>query len=157
VFLFLSLGIIAAMIGSASNLPPPNTFQIGQLYKESYDRMLGNTTLCSKSVNLLGNAILFALFVIGCIGAAGAFPSAALGWTIVGLGVSYMVVKLLGGNCRNRAIDLVIATAITSLLLMFGTLGGVGVLSGTVVGSVLIASMSAIPLLACGLMMIAKH
>lgn len=64
-------------------------------YKDDYDYLVGNETHCSRVSHLCGSLIMIAVLVIGSMAAAQTFPSCATGWTALGLGGGYMVVKLL--------------------------------------------------------------
>lgn len=134
-----------------------NKVPTGQLYKEAYDKMLGNTTQCAKIVNLLSNVILLAVFVTGCVGAASAIPGFVMGWTVVGLGSGYMALKLLGGNTKNRKVDLISSALVAAVLITFGALGCAGVLTNAHVGYALIGSVAVTAFVSSYMMIFAKR
>jgi hypothetical protein len=145
------------MDGSSSPSCVGNMAHIGQRYNAAYDKMMGNTTQCAKIANLLGNGILLAVFVIGCLGAGGVFSGAVMGWIVVGLGAGYMAMKLLGGNVRNRRIDLISSTVVAASILTFGALGVTGVLATAHIGYALIGSVAMTALAAICMRIVAKR
>jgi hypothetical protein len=112
-----------------------------EMYKAPYDRLMGNVTECSKIANHLGQLVLLALFILGCIVASGAFPGSSLVWATMGLGGLYMAVKLLGGNYKQRKVDLISSAVIMGIVVAFGGLGSAGVLSSVQVGYALIGNI----------------
>ncbi len=72
-----------------------------------------------------------ALFVIGCIGAAGVFPGSTIGWTTIGLGGGAFALTLA---MRCRKFFLIIATTAFASFVTLGALGAAGILSGTQIG-----------------------
>ena len=131
--------------------------QNSQSYKTAYDTMMGSTTPCVKVVNCLGNIILLAVLVIGCMGAAHAFPEAIMGWTIISLGAGYMGMKLLGGNFKKRKVDLISALLVAACIATFGTLGSLGVLQNMHMSYALIGSVVLTALIACSVRICDKH
>jgi hypothetical protein len=76
-----------------------------------------------------------ALFIIGCIGAAGAFPGSSIGWVTVGLaGGTFILTNLASNKFKERKFELISSALITAILVTVGVLGGVGILSSTQVG-----------------------
>jgi hypothetical protein len=94
---------------------------------------------------------LLALFIIGCLGTAGAFPGGSMiGWITVGLAGSFFVFSLAGGNCGKRIPDLILHGLIAAALVTVGALGGIGILSTTQVGwGVIGTSLAATPIARC--------
>jgi hypothetical protein len=92
-----------------------------------------------------------ALFIIGCLGAAGVFPgSTMIGWVTVGLAGGMFVFTLASGNCGNRIPRFIFHLLTTVALVTVGALGGVGTLSMTQVGWGLIGiSLAGSPLDIC--------
>ena len=75
------------------------------------------------------------LFIIGCIGAAGAFPGSSIGWVTVGLaGGTFILTNLASNKFKERIFELISSALITAILVTVGVLGGVGILSSTQVG-----------------------
>ena len=126
-------------------------------YTVPYRELLGSTTERARVTNLLGKILLVALFVIGCVGASGAFGGSAMGWTTLGVGVSYLGVKLIGGNLKERKVDLIAAAIIVASLIIFGTLGGVGLLTAAHVGYALIGITLLVGAVSIGEMIVAKR
>lgn len=85
---------------------------------------------CAKaSIILIG----VALFIIGCIGAAGAFNGTAIGWTTLGLaGSSLLLTASLWDKKHKWA--LIEGMVIFAALVVIGALGGSGIITGTGVG-----------------------
>src|ERR1700722_19660073 len=77
---------------------------------------------------------IFALFVIGCMGAAGTFPGSAIGWITVGISGGGFLLSLGLGKFKKRKFQLIILALITAVMVTVGTLGGTGVLSTAQVG-----------------------
>ncbi len=76
-----------------------------------------------------------ALFVIGCVAAAGAFPgSAALGWTAIGLGAGTLALSLALGKLKLRRCELIGTSLQVVAIVAVGALGVAGVLSATQLG-----------------------
>lgn len=90
-----------------------------------------------------------ALFIIGCVGAAGAFPGSAIGWVTVGLAGGRFALQLAMGNFKQRKIDLIVSGLLAAVLVTVGTLGGMGVLSATQVGWGIIGTALAFVPLRC--------
>jgi hypothetical protein len=88
-----------------------------------------------------------ALFIIGCVGAAGAFPGSAIGWTTVGLAGGGFALSIAAGNFKLRKFDLIISGLMTAALVTIGAFGGAGILSATQVGwGIIGTSLAAMPL-----------
>jgi hypothetical protein len=126
-------------------------------YKDDYDYFIGNETDCSRTSHLCGSLIMIAVLVIGSIAAAQAFPSKATGWTTLGLGGGYMVIKLLGKDCHARRADLIATACIASLMLIFGILGVTHVLTSLQVGYALLGIAGLTACVTIGMMMGAKQ
>lgn len=126
-------------------------------YKDDYDYFIGNETDCSRASHLCGSLIMIALLVIGSVAAAQAFPPRATGWTVVGLGGGYMVIKLLGKDCHTRRADLIASACIASLVLIFGALGAARVLTSPQVGYALLGVSGLVTCITIGMMMGAKR
>jgi hypothetical protein len=75
-----------------------------------------------------------ALFIIGCVGAAGAFPGSTIGWVTVALAGGGFVLNLALGNFKQRKFELILGGLLVAALIPVGVLGGVGILSATQVG-----------------------
>jgi len=91
-----------------------------------------------------------ALFIIGCIGAAGAFPGSSIGWVAVGLGGGGFALSLAAGNLKKRKLDLIPAAIIAAIVVTIGALGGAGVLSATQVGwGIVGTTLAAGPIFCC--------
>lgn len=89
---------------------------------------------CCAATTVNGVAML-ALFVIGCMGAAGTFPGAAIGWVTVGLGGGAFLFNLAStDDFKRRKLDLIAAAVMAAILVTVGTLGGMGMLSTAQVG-----------------------
>jgi hypothetical protein len=129
----------------------------GELYKAAYDRMLGNTTRCAKIVNFLSNMILLTVFVVSCTGSATLFPNGIMGWILVGLGGGYMALKLLGGNLKNRSVDLISSALIAAIIVIFGSLGAASLLTDLQMGCALIGVIVAYALSSSCMMIYAKQ
>lgn len=145
------------MVETSSAIFAAHTLHTGQLYKEAYDKLLGNTTQCSKVANLLSNVVLLAVFIIGCAGAAQVIPGSAMGWSVVGLGGGYMAVKILAGNIKSRAVDLISSSIVAVAIIVFGTLGCIGVLTNAQMGYALIGSVVLTVFISSYMMIFAKH
>lgn len=75
-----------------------------------------------------------ALFVIGCLGAAGILPGSTVGWVAIGLGAGTLILNLAQGKLKDRKITLILAALGAVLPITLGALGVTGVLSGTQLG-----------------------
>lgn len=117
------------------------TLETSRLYKSAYDRMIGNTTPCARCANLISNGILLAVFVIGALGTSSILPLHVVGWTIVALGGSYIVVKLLAKDLKTRKVDLVTSAIIAAAIMTVGALGAFNVLSRTQLGFALMGGV----------------
>jgi len=145
------------MVETSSALFATHTLHTGQLYKEAYDKLLGNTTQGSKVANLLSNIVLLAVFIIGCAGAAQVIPGFAMGWSIVGLGGGYIAIKILGGNIKSRTVDLISSSIVAAAIIAFGALGCIGILTNAQMGYALIGSVVLTAFISSYLMIFAKH
>ena len=102
-------------------------------------------TLCGAGL------ISVALFIIGCIGAAGAFPPASMGWVTIGLAGGSFALYLAAGNLKDRKFDVIVLALMTAAYVTVGALGAAGILSVTQVGWGIIGTMlAAIPLKCIG-------
>lgn len=119
-------------------------WQKGEQTNNLYNEALGNTTPHAKTVNCVSNIVLLALFAIGVIAASGAFSGSAVGWTTLALGgVYFFGIKLWGGRTGERIPDLVISGIIAAVMLIFGVLGGTGVLSAPQTGCAVFGTLLA--------------
>lgn len=86
----------------------------------------------SHVIDGVTNIATFALFVIGCVGAAGAFPGPKLGWTTLGMASAIYAIHLSGRDMDKAQIAFkgLIATTLVAL----GIWGGLHHLSGKQVG-----------------------
>jgi hypothetical protein len=102
----------------------------------NYSRTVLNVEPGAKCcVSLSGlMACSLALFIIGCIGAAGAFPGPTMGWVTVGLAGGGFVLQFVPGNLKQRKVDLICGSLGWVAAIAIGTLGGLGILSATQVG-----------------------
>ena len=83
-----------------------------------------------------------ALFIIGCVGAAGAFPGSTIGWVTVGLGGGGFALSLAHGNFKKRKYDVIVRAFQTAFLVTVGALGGgAGILSAIQVGWAIVGSI----------------
>lgn len=89
-----------------------------------------------------------AVFIIGCIGAAGAFPSGpTMGWTTMGLSGVVLLSFLAIGELQKRKFEVIVVSLLYVTYMVLGVLGGAGVLSATQVGWGVLGTMFvAIPL-----------
>ena len=126
-------------------------------YKEDYDYYVGNETGCSRVSHLCGSLVMIAVLIIGSMASAQAFPPCATGWTALGMGAGYMVIKLLGKDLHARRADLITTAIVAALLITFGTLGLVGVLSSLEVGYALLGVSIFTACLTVGMMMSIKR
>ena len=145
------------MNGSSSITSSRAYYENGRVYKDAYDRMMGNTTKCTRVINVFGNSILFAILIIGCIAAAQMLPGSLTGWSVAGGGGSYMAMKLLPGNAKNRQIDLISSGVLAFSIITFGVLGGAAVLTNVQMGSALIGVVALTALMSSGAMIFAKR
>lgn len=107
-------------------------------YKDDYDYWVGNETDCSSMSHLCGSLLMIAVVIIGSLAAAQSFPPSATGWTTLGLGGGYMVVKLLGKDLHARRVDLIASALVAALLITVGSLGATGILTSLQLGYVLL-------------------
>jgi hypothetical protein len=142
---------------SATSASLGTTALSGQLYKDAYDKMLGNTTACAKVITLVGQGLLLAVFVLGCVGAAQMLSPRILGWSLVGLGLGYATIKLLAGELKKRRVDLISSAAIASLLIVFGALGVSGVMASAHMGYAIIGTVSTVAVSTSSMMIVAKR
>jgi hypothetical protein len=86
------------------------------------------------------------LFIIGCVGAAGAFPGSAIGWVTVGLAGGGFALNLAVGNLEKRKVELIVGALVAAVLITVGALGGTGLLSTIQVGwGIIGASLASLP------------
>lgn len=129
----------------------------GKLYFDSYSAFVGNNTEKSKFSACAGGTLFCALFIIGILAASGTFPGSAMGWTTVGIGGGYLLVKLLGGNLQNRKVDLLSSALLGALIVTFGALGASAILTPAQVGYLIIGTCGLAALSTCSLCAIAKR
>jgi hypothetical protein len=96
-----------------------------------------NYTRAGK-MNIVSNVMLVALFIIGILAATGGMSAAAAGWSAVGLGGGALIAQLLGGDLKNRKVDLILTALCAAGLIAVGALGGTGVLTSAQLGYSLI-------------------
>lgn len=125
-------------------------------YKDDYDYFVGNETHCSSVSHLYGSLIMIAVLVIGSMAAAQAFPPCATGWTTLGLGGGYMVVKLLGKDLHERRVDLLASALVSALLITSGSLGATAILTSSQLGYVLLGVAGFAACMTIGMQMGAK-
>ncbi|MCH9628200.1 MAG: hypothetical protein S4CHLAM2_18550 [Chlamydiales bacterium] len=95
-----------------------------------------------KAALSLSEVAIVALFMIGCIGASGAFPgSMSIGWAAVGGGAGLAVLSVCAGNLRGRKLKVLTSALMAATLITVGALGGAGILSATQVGWALIGTV----------------
>lgn len=145
------------MDGSSSTTFVGATTNTGKLYKTAYDKMMGNTTPCSRSANLVSNVVLLAIFVVGCIGPTNILSCSTMGWIVVGLGCGYIGVKLLGGNLRSRTIDLMSTALVAAAIIALGALGCAGILTSGYVGYAVIGAILLTAVTSSYVMIVAKQ
>ncbi len=126
-------------------------------YKDDYDYFVGNETDCSRASHLCGSLVMIAVLVIGSMASAQAYPSCATGWTALGLGGGYMVVKLLGKDLHERRADLIASSLVAALLITFGSLGAAHVLTSPQLGYVLLGVAGLAACMTIGMQMGAKR
>jgi hypothetical protein len=89
-----------------------------------------------------------ALFIIGCIGAAGILPGSLIGWTAVGLGGAGFLLSLSLGNFEKRKVELITGALLAAVYVTVGALGATGILSATQVGwGIIGSSLAAMPVM----------
>lgn len=105
----------------------------------------------SPATVILNMIASIALFIIGCVGAAGAFPGPAIGWVAVGVAGGRFILNLTLGNFEKRKFELISEALVAAVILIIGVLGGIGILSVTQAGwGIVGASLVAIPVLCSG-------
>lgn len=74
-----------------------------------------------------------ALFIIGCVAAAGAMPMTTAGWLAVGFGSAALISNLAAGGLKNRKCMAIIGTLTAASIILVGALGvpGLGALTTT--------------------------
>lgn len=89
-----------------------------------------------------------ALFIIGCMGFAGALPPSATGWVTLGLASSAFAFNMLSGYLEKpkfmksvTTLELIPQGFVTAALLTLGSLGGAGILSATQVGGGVVGTL----------------
>lgn len=88
---------------------------------------------CCATVSIAAVAST-ALFIIGCVGAAGAFPGSTIGWVTIGLGGGSYALSLSLGNLQKRKFDVITGGLVATALVVVGALGGAGILTAQQVG-----------------------
>jgi hypothetical protein len=104
-----------------------------------------------QGLSLFSGFASLALFVIGCIGAAGILPSSTMGWSAIGLGgAGFLLHITTEDKWKERKMTLLIGTAISLLPVVLGALGVTGILSGIQVGWGLIGiPLTTAPIICC--------
>ncbi len=87
----------------------------------------------------IGTIIGVALFIIGCLAAARKFPNPALGWTVVGLSSTFVILTLIRSIHIEGAIEknkkqLLLTALVLGVVLTLGGLGGTHILTAKQVG-----------------------
>lgn len=90
-----------------------------------------------------GTVLQVALAVLAVVGMTGVVPGMAVGCTAVGVG-GIMGVLLVCGRCKQKALDYVIHGIAIAALLLIGSLGGAGVLSGVPLGGSILGIQGAL-------------
>jgi hypothetical protein len=111
----------SAEVRSASQVPANH--QVGEKEKCLISLMKQVSTLSS-----------IALFIIGCVGAAGRLPASTTGWCAIGLGGTTFVLQSASDLLKNREITWQSFNAFAVASIVCGVLGVTGTLSGTAVG-----------------------
>jgi hypothetical protein len=93
--------------------------------------MQGTRGLVTQGMSMLSS---LALFIIGCIGAAGILPGSTMGWLVIGLGSGSFLLQLAGGRLQERKGALLVVAVITLVFIILAALGVAGILSGAQVG-----------------------
>ena len=102
-------------------------------------------TLCGASL------ISTALFIIGCMGAAGAFPPASMGWVTIGLAGGSFALYLAAGGLKDRKFEVILMALMTAAIVTVGALGAAGVLSVNQVGwGIVGTNLAALPISCIG-------
>lgn len=115
--------------------------------------MIGNTTFSDMmkaqgydlgpkcfGTMILSSVAGIALFIIGCMGAAGTFPGSSIGWVTVALAGGGFALNLTLGNFKQRKFELIISGLVAATFVTVGVLGGVGTLSTSQVGWAIIGT-----------------
>ncbi len=113
---------------------------------------------CVKAALGLSEMTILALFIIGCIGASGAFPtSMSIGWTAVGAGAGLAVLSVCARNLGSRKLKVLTSALMAATLITVGALGGVGLLSSAQVGWAVVGTVLVSIPLRCGICRYHSH
>jgi hypothetical protein len=82
---------------------------------------------------VIQNISYAALFIIGCVAAAGAMPMTTAGWLAVGFGSAALISNLAAGGLKDRKCMAIIGTLTAASIILVGALGvaGLGALTTT--------------------------
>lgn len=117
----------------------------GYSYRKPCDQCLRITKIISVILVFLS---LWAIIIIGILGATQTLSSATMGWTLLGLGSGILVANLLIG-IESRKWVLLTFSAFAATFITLGALGGAGILSASQVGIGTLSTFpAAIPLFA---------
>lgn len=83
---------------------------------------------------------MVALFVLGCLGAAGVMSAGTLGWCAVGLGAGGFLISLPSLRGKTLVKTLVVGGLVAAAIVTVGALGIAGVLSAQVIGWAILGS-----------------
>jgi len=75
-----------------------------------------------------------ALFIIGCIAAAGAMPMTTAGWLTVGFGGTMLLGNLCVGGLKQRKCMVILGTLTAATFILLGSLGAAGIISMKALG-----------------------
>lgn len=114
---------------------------------EIFGLEIGSRCLATQGLSTVMN---LALFIIGCVGASGAFPGATIGWVTAGLGTGSLIFDFLSGRCVRRCPSLTLNSILTMVFVIVGVLGGVGILGAKQVGWGIIGTrLASVPFRVC--------
>lgn len=109
-----------------------------------YDnKKLAITSICVTIITWM------TLLIIASIATTGIFSGYSIGWAVVGISLGKYAFQLLAGNLKNRGSELIYHALKVTALLIIGTLGGLGVLTGVQVGWCTIGILLTPNLFAC--------
>lgn len=82
---------------------------------------------------VIQNISYAALFIIGCVAAAGAMPMTTAGWLAVGFGSAALISNLAAGGLKDRKCMAILGTLTAASIILVGALGvaGLGALTTT--------------------------
>lgn len=121
-------------------MPQPTLLEQGARFNHAYQTALEINTCGTRAAARLSQAVLVALFIIGCMGASGNFPGGIIGWATLGMSAGYMLIKLGPRELQKRKIDVISSAALATLLVIFGTLSASGVITDIQAGYALIGT-----------------